>query len=149
MPDGASTGELAVDAPSSKELTSINIDSAGGKFIGNRPAVLSIRDPRLFQDNFSADNIFKATFGESFGDLSFGNVLPAGLGAPEIAIDLSVVGSLVGSGDLGAVDFVYIPEPSTRILAAMAAFAIFVRFFSRRDDCPTQRNGFGLPTRIL
>ena len=130
----AKSGELAVDAPSNKELTSINIDSAAGKFIGDTPAALSVRDANLFPDNFSSDNIFKATFGMSFGDVSFGNVLPAGLTEADIAADLSVVGSLVGGGDLGSVDFVYIPEPSTGLLTAMATFAVFAYSFRRRSQ---------------
>ena len=122
----AKTGELAVDAPSSEELTSINIDSAGGKFIGDRPAVLSVRDPSLFQDNFSADNIFKATFGMSFGDVSFGNVLPTGLTEADIAADLSVVGSLAGGDDLGAVDLVHVPvpEPPSFLMLTFASIVL-------------------------
>ena len=64
------TGELSVDAPAGKELTSINITSAGSKFIGDKPAVLD----GAF-DNFAGDNIFKATFGGSFGEITFGNVV--------------------------------------------------------------------------
>ena len=36
----AGTGELAVDAPAGQELTSINITSNDGNFIGDKPAVL-------------------------------------------------------------------------------------------------------------
>ena len=62
----AETGELKVDPPIGKDLTSINISSAGGQFIGDQPAVLD----GAF-DNFAPDNVFKATFGGSFGDIQF------------------------------------------------------------------------------
>ena len=107
----AGTGELAVDAPSGQELTSINITSTDGIFIGVKPSVLD----GAF-DNFAADNLFKATFGGSFGSISFGNVLPAGIPESELATGLSAVVSLAGGGDLGEVDLVYIPEPTTGVL---------------------------------
>ena len=110
----AKTGELKVDPATGKELTSINITSAGEMFIGDKPAALD----GAF-DNFAADNLFKATFGGSFGEISFGNVLPAGIAEADLAADLSVVGSLAGGGDLGAVDLVYIPEPSALALLAI------------------------------
>ena len=103
----AGTGELSVDAPAGKELTSINITSAGSKFVGDKPPALD----GAF-DNFAADNVFKATFGGSFGSISFGNVLPAGISEADVTADLSAVGSLAGGGDLGNVDLVYIPEPT-------------------------------------
>ena len=102
------TGELAVDAPLAAELTSINIDSASGIFTGDPAQNLG----GSF-DNDSDQNIFKATFGSSFGSLSFGNVAQAGLSEELVANDLSVVGSLAGGGDLGEVDLIYVPEPST------------------------------------
>ena len=38
------------------------------------------------------------------------------MSADDVAADLSAVGSLEGGGDLGEVDLVYIPEPSTVVL---------------------------------
>ena len=70
-------------------------------------------------DTHSGDNIFKATFGTSFGSLSFGAVAQPGLAEDVVAADLSVVGSLEGGGGLGDVDLVYVPEPSTIFLFAM------------------------------
>ena len=67
-------------------------------------------------DNFAADNVFKATFGGSFGSISFGHVLPAGIVESDLAADLSAVGSLAGGGDLGDVDLVYVPEPTCMLL---------------------------------
>ena len=36
-----------------------------------------------------------------------------------VAGDLTVVGSLAGGGDLGAVDLIYIPEPATVVLISI------------------------------
>ena len=58
----ARTGEVAVDAPAGTELTSINIDSASGIFTGDPAQNLG----GSF-DNDADNNIFKATFGSSFG----------------------------------------------------------------------------------
>ena len=71
-------------------------------------------------DNDSPQNIFKETFGSSFGSISFGKVADAGLSKEFLLNDLSVVGSLAGGGDLGHVDLLYIPEPSTSSLIALA-----------------------------
>ena len=113
-----STGEVAVDAPASTELTSINIDSAGGVFTGDAAQNLG----GSF-DNDADDNIFKATFGGSFGSLSFGNVAQTGLSEEFVLNDLSVVGSLAGGGALGDVDLIYVPEPSSWVLLLIAACA--------------------------
>jgi hypothetical protein len=110
----ASTGELWVDAPAGRQLTSINIDSAAGIFTGDAAQNLG----GSF-DNDADNNIFKATFGSSFGSLSFGNVARAGLSKDFLLGDLTVVGSLAGGGNLGAVDLVYVPEPTTLALFVM------------------------------
>ena len=106
-----STGELAVDAPAGVQLTSINIDSAGAFFTGDPAQNLG----GSF-DNDADNNIFKATFGGSFGSISFGNVAQTGLTEEFVLNDLTVVGSLAGGGDLGAVDLIYVPEPSAMLL---------------------------------
>ena len=118
------SGELSIDAPAGKELTSINITSASGKFIGEKPAVLD----GAF-DNFATDNVFKATFGGSFGSISFGSVLPTNLTEAEVNADLSAVGSLAGGGDLGNVDLIYVPEPLSFLLLGIGSlFVAFARF---------------------
>jgi len=94
-------------------LTSINIDSAGGIFTGEAAQNLG----GSF-DNDADDNIFKATFGGSFGSLTFGNVAQSGLSEDFVVNDLTVVGSLAGGGDLGSVDLVYVPEPTSSLLLA-------------------------------
>ena len=121
----ATTGELAVDSPVGVELTSINVDSANGIFTGQSAQNLS----GSF-DNDDDGNIFKATFGGSFGSLSFGNVAQTGLAKDFVLSDLTVVGSLAGGGDLGDVDLVYVPEPSS--LGVMLAAMIGCHLISRR-----------------
>ena len=108
------TGEVAVDAPSGTELTSINIESAGNVFTGDAAQSLG----GSF-DNDTDNNIFKATFGSSFGSLSFGHVAQTGLSEEFVLNDLTVVGSLAGGGELGSVDLIYVPEPATCLLIAM------------------------------
>jgi hypothetical protein len=110
-----STGEVFVDAPAGQQLTSINIDSAAGIFTGDAAQNLG----GSF-DNDADNNVFKATFGDSFGSLSFGNVAQTGLTQEAILADLTVVGSLSGGGDLGNVDLIYVPEPSTLVLLLLA-----------------------------
>jgi hypothetical protein len=107
----ANTGELAVDAPAGVELTSINVDSAAAIFTGDAAGNLG----GSF-DNDADDNIFKATFGGSFGSVGFGQVAQTGLSEQFLLSDLSVVGSLAGGGDLGEVDLIYVPEPATALL---------------------------------
>ena len=115
----AATGEVSVDAPLGRELTSINIDSAAGVFTGDPAQNLG----GSF-DNDADNNVFKATFGASFGSLSFGNVAPAGLSEAFLVDDLSIVGSLAGGGDLGDVDLIYVPEPSSGLLLTMALLSM-------------------------
>ena len=99
------TGELAVDAPASTELTSINIDSAAAIFTGDPAQNLG----GSF-DNDADDNIFKATFGSSFGSLSFGNVAQPSLDETFLLTDLVVSGSRFGSPlGPGDVDLIYFP----------------------------------------
>jgi hypothetical protein len=117
----AATGELWVDAPVGSELTSINIDSQAGMFTGSPASNLG----GSF-DNDADNNIFKATFGGSFGSLSFGNVAQAGLSEDFVLGDLTVVGSLAGGGDLGPVDLVYVPEPSSA-WPMLLAFSYLIR----------------------
>ena len=112
----AGTGEVSVDAPAEVELTSINIDSASGIFKGTAAQSLG----GSF-DNDADDNIFKATFGGSFGSVSFGNVAQSGLSEQFVLGDLTVIGSLAGGGDLGNVDLVYVPEPSTTLLLLLGS----------------------------
>ena len=117
-----SSGELSVNAPANTELTSINIDSAAGLFTG-QPA----QNLGGSFDNDSDNNIFKATFGSSFGSLSFGNVAQPGLSQDLLLTDLSVVGSLNGGGDLGEVDLIYVPEPVSALLLLLGVVGLATR----------------------
>ena len=119
----SSTGEVSVDAPAGVELTSINIDSAAGIFTGE-----SAQNLGGSFDNDADSNIFKATFGSSFGSLSFGNVAQAGLSEEFVLGDLTVIGSLAGGGDLGNVDLVYVPEPATVLLLSLGLVIGLARF---------------------
>ncbi len=123
----AQTGEVGVDAPAGVDLTSVNIDSSSGIFTGDAAENLG----GSF-DNDADSNIFKATFGSSFGSLSFGNVAQTGLSENFVANDLTVVGSLAGGGDLGNVDLVYVPEPST-IGTLVIGLLLGLRGFRRMD----------------
>ena len=78
-------------------------------------------------DNDADNNIFKATFGSSFGSVSFGNVAQAGLSEEFMLSDLTVVGSLQGGGALGDVDLIYVPEPSSIALLVLGSLAIVAR----------------------
>ena len=113
------TGEVFVDAQAGTELTSINIDSAAGIFTGQTAQNLG----GSF-DNDADNNIFKATFGSSFGSLSFGNVAQTGLSEEFVLSDLSIVGSLAGGGDLGEVDLIYVPEPSSTVVLVLGLAVI-------------------------
>jgi hypothetical protein len=114
----AASGEVSVDAPAGTELTSINIDSAAGIFTADPAQNLG----GSF-DNDADGNIFKATFGGSFGSVSFGNVAQTGLSEEFMLGDLTVVGSLAGGGDLGNVDLIYVPEPATFLMLVLGLLA--------------------------
>ena len=116
----ASTGEIWVDAAAGTELTSVNIDSESSIFTGSAATNLG----GSF-DNDTDGNIFKATFGGSFGSISFGNVAQTGLSADTLAGDLTVVGSLAGGGPLGNVDLIYVPEPAAGLLMLVGVLLIF------------------------
>jgi hypothetical protein len=108
------TGEVGVEVPGT-ELTAVNITSAAGIFTGDPADNLAEGG----FDNDTDENIFKSTFGSSFGSLSFGNVAQTGLSEEFVTGDLTVIGALAGGGGLGAVDLRYIPEPSTVVLLAL------------------------------
>jgi hypothetical protein len=115
------TGEVWVDAPAGAQLTSVNIDSAAAVFTGDPAQNLG----GSF-DNDADGNIFKATFGSSFGSINFGKVARTGLSEAFVLGDLSVVGSLAGGGALGSVDLIYVPEPRALLLTMLGVLCILV-----------------------
>ena len=60
--------------------------------------------------------------------LPIGPAAPFGGGTSDLAADLSAVGSLAGGGDLGDVDLVYVPEPSSALLLAVGLVIGFFHF---------------------
>jgi hypothetical protein len=126
-----STGELSVDAPAGTDLTSINVDSAASIFTGDAAQNLG----GSF-DNDADNNIFKATFGSSFGSLSFGSAAQAGLSEEFVLNDLTVIGSLAGGGDLGNVDLIYVPEPSAVVLAVLGMLIVMYGYRRKRHHLP-------------
>lgn len=126
------SGELAFHTPAGVELTSLNIDSAGSIFTGEPAQNLG----GSF-DNDSDNNIFKAAFGSSFGSLSFGTVAQWGLSCGFVVDDLTAVGSIDGGGDLGDVDIVCFPEPSTVVLAALGTIWLMTSCSRMTQRWPT------------
>ena len=122
----AVSGSLSVEVYPGAELTSINIDSAAGIFTGSPFGSLGGGF-----DNSTSSNIFKATFGSSFGSLDFGDVARPGLSEAVVRGDLTVVGSLAGGGVLSGVDLIYVPEPST---VALALFGLLIFGCCRRKQ---------------
>jgi hypothetical protein len=126
----ANNGELRAIPAVGKMFTSVNIqiDNSAFTFTGPRPPSLTGDF-----DNYSADNIFKATFGSSFGDTNFGSVLATGLAKDSLMANLTVDGSYAGGGALGDVflNFLPIPEPSTFILILLGLVGLLAARRSR------------------
>ena len=127
----ANTGELWIDAPAGIELTSVHIDSATGIFTGNPAENLG----GSFDNDADNNNIFKATFGSSFGSLAFGRVAERGLSETFLLSDLTVVGSLAGAGDLGEVDLIYVAVPEPTTIAFMVAGLVGMVWWQRWMHC--------------
>jgi hypothetical protein len=117
----ARSGEVAVNAPRSKQLTAINIYSDSGIFIADLPHCYG--QPCADLDEHS---LFRADFGGGFSDFSWGTIAQAGLAEPFVLSDLSAVGMLLGGGGLGEVDLIYVPvpEPATSVLSGLGAMML-------------------------
>ncbi len=101
-------GRLEFDS-AGKELTALEILSAGGNFTGTKPPQAN----GLF-DVFTPTKFFILKPGASrFGDQDFGALLAPGLTMHQIAADLTVGGALFPRGGLGVVDMCCTPEPSS------------------------------------
>jgi hypothetical protein len=112
------TGEIAVESPASREVTVINVDSAASIFTG-----LPEPSDWTWWDSSPDNNLFLNTH-DGFRYHSFGNAAQPGLREDFIANDLTVVGGLAGGGGLGTVDLIFIPEPSSLLLALVAIIAL-------------------------
>ena len=113
------TGEVAVDAPRGRELGGISIDSGAGILITEQVCSVAQELGIRLGGEFircPVEDIFKPPSFPRFGSISFGNLAQPGLSADFLLNDLTVVGSLAGGGDLGSVDLIYVPEPSTVVL---------------------------------
>jgi hypothetical protein len=113
------TGQLSITPPAGQQFTWVKINSAAGIF-GAEPA----QNLGNGSANNSDTSVYRATFGSSFGALSFGNVARTGLSAEFLLSDLSVVGTLAGGGGLGDVMLVVVPEPSAALLLALGILAL-------------------------
>jgi hypothetical protein len=114
----AATGDVELNA-AGRSLSSIHLASASGIFTGAAPQNLG--------GAFDVDSdagIFKATFGSSFGSLTFGTIAEPGLSEKFLLGDLTASGSLLGGGSLGAVELIYVPEPSPAVLLGLAALVV-------------------------
>ena len=127
-----------------EERIAKNIDSAAAIFTGDPAQNLG----GSF-DNDADDNIFKATFGGSFGSLSFGNVAQIGLSEDFVLNDLTVSGALDVGGGLGDVDLIYIPEPSSIVSVLLGMGLVTAkrrrvrRGYNRRRVCVKLRGSTG------
>lgn len=119
----AETGELWVDTPAGGEMSAINIDSASGVLTGEPAQNL---DGQF--DSDSDTKIFKTTFGESFGSVSFGKVAQTGLTQEFLESDLTVVGAFVGGGGLGDVELIIegVPEPMSFLLLMTGILGLLI-----------------------
>ena len=140
LPDGAGDGTLPVISynPDTGELflrsdiplSGINIESASGIFTGATPTDLL---DGVF-DNHDQHNVFKATFGDNFVNLSFGPVVQTGLTTEFLLNDLSIIGSWAEGGGLDNVVFsrlVAVPEPSGILMAMFGIGAVAAILGSR------------------
>ena len=118
---------MAVDAPASTKLAGINIDSAAsiltGEWSPSAGDVSTLQHVTACGSKNNDGNIFVACFDGSFGSVSFGNVAQTGLSETFVRDDLTVLGYFNGGSRLGDVDLIYVPEPSTLLLATMGLVA--------------------------
>ena len=109
----AITGEVSVDAPAGKQLTSVNIDRRRVSSPASRSEPGRQFRQRQGQQHFQGDIRQQLWLAELW------QRGPAGPDRGVRADDLTVVGSLAGGGDLGTVDLIYIPEPASLLLLGM------------------------------
>ena len=112
-------GSLSLDA-AGKELTALEVLSAGGNFKGAKPEQVN----GLF-DVFTPAKFFVLKPGAArFGDQSYGAAMAPGLTAAQVGADLTVSGALFPQGGLGSVDLMYVPEPSSLGLLSLGLLGL-------------------------
>jgi hypothetical protein len=130
----AHTGYIALDAPNGRGFSSELIESAAGILTGTQPPILTGS-----YNIFTAYEIFHG-FDEpclNFGLQGFGPAAEPGLSASFVRSDLTALGSLCGGGDLGEIDVIYVPEPSTVALLSLGvALAVGLSRPCRRGFAP-------------
>jgi hypothetical protein len=90
------------------------------------------------------DNIFEATFGNDTRPLSFSEVAQAGFGEDISPNVPSVMAATAGTGGLGEVDLIYVPEPATFVLLGLALTGALLM---RADSYEQHRVGSAPTTR--
>jgi hypothetical protein len=87
-------------------------------------------------DFHNDQTVFKATFGTSFGSLSFGNVAQPGLSTAFLLDDLRVAGSFFRGGVLENVACcdAPVPEPSTAASLIVGTFVFFAMLRRRQHE---------------
>ena len=113
-------GSLKLDA-AGKKVTTLEVHSTAGYFTGTAPSQVS---PPF--DVFNATKFFLLKTA-GIGDENFGPALAKGLSVDALSSDLKVAGSILPSGSLGTVDLVYIPEPSSLVLASLGLLGLVRR----------------------
>ncbi|MCA9218041.1 MAG: hypothetical protein KDB27_33450 [Planctomycetales bacterium] len=135
------TGDLYVVAVGDL-ITTLEIKSLSGLITGERPESLG----GLF-DVFNDDKIFKLD-PAGFGDQLFQGVLPPGLSLAELQNELVIDGSTATGGaffvDIGFQ--VFLPEPSSSSLAALACVGLLVARRKKQHDEPTVYRSGEAPT---
>ena len=120
---GGTIGDDKVSIVYDPESGNVQIDAGGNQLSG----IQIVSDSNIFDtadqaqnlggpfDVNRADKIAKAVFGESFGDLDFGNIARTGQSEAFLAADLTATGTLSPSGSLSAddIDLIVIPEPAS------------------------------------
>lgn len=121
-------GSLSLDA-AGKEITALEILSAGGNFRGTKPEQVN----GLF-DVYAPNKLFVLKPGAArFGDQNFGAAMSPGISVLQLAADLTVTGAIYPSGDLGPVDLA-LPEPTAMPLFGLGLLGAIASIHRKKID---------------